>query len=424
VEAGVRSASTTKWIISSALALMFGLIGAGTGLLTRRPPEPPAAGRVNATSEHGRLVASTVGDPRDTAVVRGRVVGPDGQPLSGARVFLATGSAPRVRTTSKADGSFQFHVVRSELEEAQRIHPGRSLMVAAMADGCGLDWKPVEQSGSDAELSLQLVRDPAPITGRVIDSGGQPLAGVTVRVIRVETTPAEHLISRLQAWQSLRHGERQRIAAGSAEPAPKQLLEPGLSGLPAVLTTDQSGWFRLAGIGQPRLVALRIEGPAIEHREVWVVSQSGVDVQVLAQGQSLPRRLLCPLPALYGPVFDHVAEPSSPIVGVVREKETGAPLAGVLVMGWVPTRWSMARTVTDAEGRFRLLGLANVPGRLVKADANHHQHVVQTVGARDGSEPLRVEFELARGHAEQPKDSESEPFDALTNPLRLAPWRQ
>ena len=49
---------------------------------------------------------------------------------------------------------------------------------------------------------------------------------------------------------------------------------------------------------------------------------------------------------VYGATFDHLIPPGRALTGVVRDKRTGRPLAGVGVGGTETN----ARTTTDAEG--------------------------------------------------------------------------
>jgi hypothetical protein len=61
---------------------------------------------------------------------------------------------------------------------------------------------------------------------------------------------------------------------------------------------------------------------------------------------------------LYGSTFTHVAVPSKPIVGVVRDKESGKPLAGIEIRRpWTRDDDPQASTTTDKDGRYKLLGL-------------------------------------------------------------------
>src|SRR5207248_2600320 len=62
--------------------------------------------------------------------------------------------------------------------------PWDEVMVVAAADGYGLGF-PVFERGkrfSQTELTVRLAKDDAPITGRILDLQGKPVAGATVRV--------------------------------------------------------------------------------------------------------------------------------------------------------------------------------------------------------------------------------------------------
>ena len=69
----------------------------------------------------------------------------------------------------------------------------------------------------------------------------------------------------------------------------------------------------------------------------------------------------------YGAAFQHAAAPCKPIVGMVRDKDTRKPLAGVMIRSYtLATRprfiRDIVRTTTDAEGRYRLTGMPKGTG--------------------------------------------------------------
>src|SRR5262249_36557090 len=117
-----------------------------------------------------------------------------------------------------------------------------------------------------------------------------------------------------------------------------------LPGSPAVLTTGADGRFKLAGVGRDRFVLFRLEGPGIGSAGGAVAAGAGEKVGRLC-----------------GASFDHLAAASRPVRGVVRDKATGKPLAGASVaINWYgDNRW--AKSVTDDQGRYELLGLAKSP---------------------------------------------------------------
>jgi len=90
---------------------------------------------------------------------------------------------------------------------------------------------------------------------------------------------------------------------------------------------------------------------------------------------------------------------------VVRDKDTGKPLAGVTVESNqlandpVPGR-NIVHTTTDAEGRYRLTGLPKGEGnkvRLVPRDDQPYLSVHAVVPDTAGLDPVTVDFELRRG---------------------------
>ena len=100
-----------------------------------------------------------------------------------------------------------------------------------------------------------------------------------------------------------------------------------------------------------------------------------------------------------------MAAPTKPVVGVVRDKDTGKPLAGVTVESNklandpVPGR-NIVQTTTDAEGRYRLTGMPKGEGnkiRLVPRDDQPYVSVHALVPDSPGLDPVTVDFELKRG---------------------------
>ena len=111
---------------------------------------------------------------------------------------------------------------------------------------------------------------------------------------------------------------------------------------------------------------------------------------------------LSPQPRLFGATFEHIAGPTKPIVGVVRSKETGQPLQGVRVLGTEGATWTSVAARTDAQGRFRLVGLPK--GEVYQLTANEGYGAIDPfLGARinvtdtEGLKPIEATIELPRG---------------------------
>ena len=146
---------------------------------------------------------------------------------------------------------------------------------------------------------------------------------------------------------------------------------------PPQVTTDAEGRFRLTGLGRDRRVELALEGPTIPHQDYTAATRHSA---VAPAG--LP--------------FEIVAIVPRAIRGVVRDKATGQPLAGVK-MSLAPAD---AHAFTDKEGRYELL--INPTARLfsVSAKPQSGQPYFASVASpkkTPGLAPLTADFELVRG---------------------------
>ena len=170
---------------------------------------------------------------------------------------------------------------------------------------------------------------------------------------------------------------------------------------PAV-TTDREGRFILKGVGRERLVSLLIGDPKVESRYEFVATRNMPamkfpDFDRQNQGHTI---------TYHGATFELVTGPGLELVGTVRDKDTGKPLAGVTVQTTAafgnPLRFH--KTTTDADGRYRLTG---IPPKTSFGDEQDllatlndgppYLPVVQHVGDRRGPGPIRKDFELKRG---------------------------
>jgi RNA polymerase sigma factor (sigma-70 family) len=398
--AGVtRAMFLSKTKIALGIVLAVGLFAAGAGLLTRPAPaaqvpaSPSAGAKPPAKEDAARpQPAAAERDKEDHILVSGRVVGPDGKPFAGAKVYVSRSTEkdrtePAVRATSGADGRFRFEAARSEVDRGETV--------VAAADGCGPDWVELGELDKDGNLPpLRLVRDDVPITGRVLDLEAHPVRNATVRVIRVRKLPGEDLTP----WvKDLQAGVRKSIFdVGKA----RKLLEYerlmkavwGLRGVPDAVKTDAEGRFRLSGFGRERVVELAVEGPALEHRRVVVMTRGETP-------KGLP-------PFTYGAHFDHLAAAGKPLVGTVREKGTGRPAKEVQVScvlispSGALTDLVMTpgtQTTTDAQGRYRLPGVPKAKKYHLAAGGGPYIPSPQTVDDKGGLEAVTADFELERG---------------------------
>jgi RNA polymerase sigma factor (sigma-70 family) len=351
-----------------------------------RPSPAPAQPSMSSTSK--KPVARRDDDTPGTVAFHGRVVDPEGRSVAGATLHLAgEGLAPAafrtVRATSGPDGRFEFEV-RGEEFILRRGEPARktvSLVARAAGYACGLD------DGGDAsgESTVTLARDDAPIAGRIVNLEGRPVAGVSVKVMEVRLRadgmdPDVAFAKTIRVVNAVRpvygpYGRSfQAAVAGFMNSGLKDteerkewdsfafplLLnragsEPAAAFIPDA-TTDRDGRFRIAGIGHGRIATLQLDGPTIETTKFDVRTWPGAPIHIPldTNPRSFARR------TIYGATFEHVAGPTRPIEGIVRDRQTGRPLADILVYARHPRRLFEilpVRAITDADGRYRLVGL-------------------------------------------------------------------
>ncbi len=129
--------------------------------------------------------APTPTPTRPRGSITGRVVGEDGQPLAGARVYAHSnrggGFVSGSNTVTAPDGSFK-------LENLEAAPYSVSVYVPGHFDAAYLEYERgarVYYRPGDT-VSMRAVRGGV-ITGRVTDARGEPAAGVRVNLVRVRT---------------------------------------------------------------------------------------------------------------------------------------------------------------------------------------------------------------------------------------------
>ncbi len=329
--------------------------------------------------------------------VRGQVVDPDGKPLPGARLFTIRlkKAVPRsdkdvgaaLAGTTAADGTFRVELPRSSFLR------GRSYLVAHAA-GFGVDFLEVQEEEPPVNpVTLKLVKD-QPISGRLLDTEGKPLVGITVHPGAIYVPAEEKLDNYLNGW-------RQNWRDTAASP-PKRLYL-SLEDITGAATTDREGRFQLSGAGAERIVHVAIEGRGIARTIGHVITRAGFDPRSCneaALAQMRPEaRIKGQLPILYGPSFTFVAESSRAAEGVVRDRLTGRPLAGFQV--WASFGFGNgARAVTDKDGKYRLEGLPlekTYRVHVTPPDGNPYLRGSAEAEGTPGTGPVRIDIELAKG---------------------------
>jgi RNA polymerase sigma factor (sigma-70 family) len=434
VEGVTKSMFVTKAKLATAVLLAIGIVAAGLGLAVHQALAAGAAeGQPALTSQTPGQNKETPGakpaaDPakegkEEAIVIKGHVFDPNGKPVAGTTVRFGD-----TEVESDKDGAYCVSLARPEGDKGPFTRESRRwYMVAATAPGYGPDFRPIGTADKEGTLDLQLVKDDVPIEGCILDLEGRPVAGATIRVARLSAASDDNLDVFLKAWK---FGPAEAMGNAPVLPTPikvgpkngpgKEIARPQWRTWSGAwewspvkpVTTGKDGKFRLTGLGRERLVELMVSGPTIQQVKVRVVTRKGIDVQDLSkpdaeylkQNGPFLRPNFLPFPALYGSTFEHLVGPTKPLVGVVRDKATGKPMAGVRVIGRVGARWlydiTDIETVTDEKGRYKLTGFAKTDRYLVGVvtkDRTTYLPQGRELNDTEGLKALEADFDLVHG---------------------------
>jgi RNA polymerase sigma factor (sigma-70 family) len=368
----------------------------------------------------------------ETVQLGGQVLDPDGQPLDGAELYVMAqwdstlnegpsagkryvmaqwdsplNEGPSAGKSGK-DGRFTLAAPKSEL--ARHFAAARPVYLVADAKGLGMAWRtaadflpkqerdkvgPISRLAGgpwDSAPVLKLTRDDVPLTGRIETPDGKPVAGAAVWVERVFANDANDLA----AWDAAigRHED-----FGTAHKfLPRELGGDGLSRFAA--TTDRDGRFKLTGIGANRVVSLRLAGRGLAAATIVARTERGSRLDVNFGGWFGPDAHGC-----YGADFAVTAGRARPIIGVVRDADTGRPVPGALVWSHRFAGHSMdgintLRTRADAQGRYRLDGMPAGKGNalLVRGPADQpYLPAIAEVDTSSGEGLAELDLKVQRG---------------------------
>jgi hypothetical protein len=199
---GVSSPLVSKLKLLAATVLAAGLLsGVGLGLFaaTQRSggqPQQPLLAAAELAQE-----AAPPQEEKAAMDISGQVVGPDGKLIPAARLFVIRLKKPEPRSdedvgaaqagTTAADGTFRLGLP---------LVRGRGFLIAH-AEGFGVDFLEVRDGKIPTDpVTLKLVKD-QPITGRVLNTEGKPLPGITVRVAAITFPDNGKLDDYLAGWK-------------------------------------------------------------------------------------------------------------------------------------------------------------------------------------------------------------------------------
>ncbi len=321
-------------------------------------------------------------DPKLAGHFSGRVLGPDKQPLIGARVYVAEfASQPtgwettpqpgpgKIRASTDASGRFQFDAPDMTLTDLDGLPTRKRCVVMAAADGYAVDWamtrgrtrsSTIENPTPSTGLELQLAKDDVPLTGQLLDADGRPLAGARVRLHDLMIPKEGKLDDYLKR-------EINASPFGCSSGDEKSMWQVWL--LPGVQTdarTDAEGRFQMTGLGRDRLVSLVISAPTVTNTYTSVVTRRMPDVMVRTGGEK--NAILGIGQPLHGAGFTLPLQRGRTVRGIVRDRDTHQAIAGMRVFyvrGGIDQLPAMTEgshyTVSGADGRFTITGLYPAP---------------------------------------------------------------
>jgi len=370
----------------------------------------------------GEAAADKPTDADRTVVLRGKVVGPANRPLAGARMYLSLDewTDPLELGATDGDGAYRFSVpeqkLRRELLPSFRFNDMQIALIA-VAERLGPGWALVsaEKGGRMGAMRAEYVHDfrlaaDFPISGRVIDNNGKPVAGVTVAVSAIHDLTDRRWYKMPTA---IKANDPQLMTRAEVDPnnwftplypTAWKMLEP--------VTTDVEGGFRLAGVGRDRAVQLTVQGPGIRETSICVITRDDAADFTQAVRDKYPRT---PQPdgyfyppreedkrvdggvRLFGPAPQIAVDPARTVVGVVRDASTGESLAGVTVKAVDMFGAGSART--DRHGRYRMLRAESQSSLTLytQADPERYFSVVRQFADAQGLGEIVADFNIPRG---------------------------
>ncbi len=409
--AGVtRAMFVTKAKVAVVILLAAGIVSAACGLVYSSAANDEEKKTQRKPADQKTSVKQEAGKDKEMITCSGRVLDPDGNPVHRAKlVFLENWGETlpnKIWATSGTDGLFQFTVSRFQVANRRWGMSGEDVHVMAAAQGYGFAVARLSKPKGAADLTLRLVKDDEPIRGRILNLEGKPIAGVRVSINDIDPLNAAPLYTPkkgdLTAWlAALKANNKDAWELERTYFTELYCRAPDLL-FPPVMT-GEDGRFQMRGIGRERLVHLRLEGPMIATQLVNVMTRASEKITVPLSVHNPSTGSI----TYYGAAFEELAQPTKPVVGIVRDKETGKPLAGVTITpnkitnpyGISNYNAFLVRTTTDKEGRYRLVGLPKGEDNQLLATTNDLPYVPasQKVENTSGLAPVTVDFALRRG---------------------------
>lgn len=374
-------AKTTSFKLATLLVAIAGAISvfwAAYDARTVGTPSPIAAAESNAFAaepEQPKSAPRAPAEKKPRTEVSGRVLARDEKPAANAKLYVWNEAIKNFNdmkpiATSDNDGRFCFKLPPDSAAEGVKL--------VAVADGFAPDWLDLSTLAPDVDVTMWVVKDDVPVTGRVLDLEGKPVPGVTIELRWLGKHP------KIDTWIQQFIDINEKGAWNNEEGL--HIIRPWALGVPLTATTDKEGRFKLIGLGRDRMATVLIKSETTEQLRLQLLAREG------PKGGWVK--------GVYGlhPIgSDFIVGPCKPVVGTVRDRKTGKPIAGITVCD----ETFMVQTTTDAEGRYKLIGC---PKRQMYTFATGGKKGVpyldltkHQVADSPGLDPLTVDFDLDRG---------------------------
>jgi RNA polymerase sigma factor (sigma-70 family) len=387
----------------AGLAASVLAVGIALGMPSDQKPDSPTKEKSEAKAAEKRP---------DMWAYEGTVTGPDGKPVKGAKLWLFLDGTTKLRDVgeSDAEGQFSFQIRRSEFTTRSYYGNGRDLWsvgtVLAVTPGNAIGYGHGSVVPGE-RIPIELSKDDAPIEGRVQNLEGQGVAGATVRVIglyRPKRADLEAWYGGVKAGKLNQQVIYDHLGAFEGD----DLIDGVLNPLYPPVSTGKDGKFTLKGLGRERVALLRIEGDGIETEDVMVMTRQGKEVIAArdVEIKSGAPQILNGRYTVYGAKFNHSAAPSSPIAGVVRDLDTGKPVANAMVTLAAAGSDGLARKPerlwarTGADGKYRLTGVRVQRGCTLSVEGPADQPYLASmieVPIVAGLAPITLDLKVKRG---------------------------
>ncbi len=255
--------------------------------------------------------------------------------MAGARVQLVYSLQELAETpqaTSGEDGRFTIRIPRTVLDSVRPEYRAKFPLLMARKAGFAPGWiGGIFRDDAPAEQAIQLVDSGPAVEGKLVDLEGRPVSGARVQMKSLHYAND----GTLSAWlDAAKLGSIQGIWRG---------LQSMTVDNPDAVITGTDGRFRLDGPGRERLAELLVTGPTVATDTLYVMGRDEPEIRTVDKSWVEPRPIV-----FHAPKFQHAAAPSKPIEGYVRDKDTGKPIAGLMIRANVS-----ARGITPGSGASR-----------------------------------------------------------------------